>query len=290
MSSKARIVIVEDDNDISTMLSIYLGAQGYEVDVSPRGDDGVTLCQKVMPDLILLDIMLPGMDGYQVCRELRKSTRTKYIPIIFLTQRSERSDKIAGLELGADDYITKPFDIEELRLRVSTALRAHQRLNMNSPITNLPGGRLIEDELRELITKDGWAYLQIKIDNFEVFTDKYGHLVRDEALRFMAMLLNEVVYEFGTPNDLIGHLGDESFALITHARDITNLTDPLKHRFKEKVLALYDFSDREQEGVFMPDGSIKPFMKLKIGGVSGEVRFSDIYEIVASASERMGEF
>lgn len=289
MSSKARIVIVEDDTDISTMLNIYLSAQGYEVKVSPRGDDGVTLCQKVIPDLILLDIMLPGMDGYQVCRELRKSTRTKYIPIIFLTQRSERSDKIAGLELGADDYITKPFDIEELKLRVVTALRAHQRLNMNSPVTNLPGGRLIEDELRQLITKNGWTYLQIKIENFTPFTDKYGHLVRDEALKFMAMLLNEVVTEFGTPDDLIGHLGDESFALITHANDTTNLTEPLRYRFNEKVQALYDFSDREQEGVIMPDGSIKPFMKLKIGGVSSEVRFSDIYEIVSSAGERMGK-
>lgn len=289
MFSKAHIVIVEDDNDISTMLSIYLAAQGYEVKVAARGDDGVELCRKVIPDLILLDIMLPGLDGYEVCRVLRQSTRTKYIPIIFLTQRSERSDRIAGLELGADDYITKPFDIEELKLRIVTALRAHHRLNMTSPVTKLPGGRLIEDELRELITKDGWTYLQIKIENFGDFADKYGYLVRDEALKFLAMLLKEVVHEFGTPDDLAGHLGDESFALITHAGDITNLTEPLKHRFNEKALALYDFSDREQEGVLMPDGSIKPFMKLKIGGVSSETRFSDIYEIVSSASERMGK-
>src|SRR5688572_12361384 len=106
--SKGRILVVEDDFDISNMLRIYFTGQGFEVTVAPRGGDALAITRQSLPHLIVLDIMLPDMDGYAVCKELRTTTRTSHIPIIFLTQRDERSDKIAGLELGADDYITKP--------------------------------------------------------------------------------------------------------------------------------------------------------------------------------------
>jgi DNA-binding response OmpR family regulator len=112
--SKGRILVVEDDPDISQMLRLYFDSQGYEALTVMRGKDALDVCRKKQPNVVVLDIMLPDMDGYDVCRELRGSLRTSHIPIIFLTQKDERSDKIAGLELGADDYITKPFDIEEL--------------------------------------------------------------------------------------------------------------------------------------------------------------------------------
>ncbi len=110
---KARILVVEDDVDISNMLNIYFTAQGYEVDVAGRGNLALELTRQNLPHLIVLDIMLPDIDGYEVCRQLRLSTRTSHIPVIFLTQKDERSDKLQGLELGADDYITKPFDVED---------------------------------------------------------------------------------------------------------------------------------------------------------------------------------
>ncbi|NUM45984.1 MAG: response regulator [Anaerolineales bacterium] len=113
---KARILIVEDDIDISNMLRIYFGGQGYDVDAALSGSEAREKTRQGLPHLIVLDIMLPGMNGYDVCRTLRTQTRTSHIPIIFLTQKDERSDKLQGLELGADDYITKPFDIEELKL------------------------------------------------------------------------------------------------------------------------------------------------------------------------------
>src|SRR5262249_34970770 len=106
--SKGRILVVEDDFDISNMLRIYFTGQGFEVSVARRGNDALSMTRQSLPHLIVLDIMLPDMDGYAVCKQLRTTTRTSHIPIIFLTQKDERSDKIAGLELGADDYITKP--------------------------------------------------------------------------------------------------------------------------------------------------------------------------------------
>ena len=121
--SNGRILVVEDDVDISNMLRIYFDSQGYEVWVAARGQEALDTCRRKLPNIIVLDIMLPDIDGYEVCRRLRGNLRTSHIPILFLTQRDERSDKIAGLELGADDYITKPFDIEELKWRVQNALR-----------------------------------------------------------------------------------------------------------------------------------------------------------------------
>ena len=119
---KARLLIVEDDIDISTMLRIYFSSQGYDVDVAGRGSEALEKTRHVMPHLIILDIMLPDIDGYGVCRTLRMNTRTSHIPVIFLTQKDERSDKLQGLELGADNYITKPFDPDDLLKKIRAAV------------------------------------------------------------------------------------------------------------------------------------------------------------------------
>ncbi|MCK5315396.1 MAG: response regulator, partial [Anaerolineales bacterium] len=107
---KARLLVVEDDFDIANMLRIYFTGQQYDVDIAPRGSDALEKTRQNLPHLIILDIMLPDIDGFEVCRILRTNSRTSHVPIIFLTQKDERSDKLQGLELGADDYITKPFD------------------------------------------------------------------------------------------------------------------------------------------------------------------------------------
>ena len=171
--SSGRILVVEDDFDISNMLRIYFTGQGYHVEVAARGEDALAMCRRKLPDLIVLDIMLPDTDGYAVCRELRTTTRTSHIPVIFLTQKDERSDKIAGLELGADDYITKPFDIEELKLRVRSAIRAHQRLNMTDPRTGLPSGRLIEEQLRQLMRRNDWSFILLSLIHISEPTRPY---------------------------------------------------------------------------------------------------------------------
>jgi DNA-binding response OmpR family regulator len=212
---KARLLIVEDDPDIANMLKIYFTSLDYEVEIAPRGKDALEKTRQGMPHLIILDIMLPDIDGYEVCRTLRMNTRTSHIPVIFLTQKDERSDKLQGLELGADDYITKPFDIEELKLRVQGAIRRAERESLTDPRSGLPAGRLIEDQLRQIIREKGWALLDIRINHFEAFRDVYGFVAGDDVLRFTAMLLSEVVDELGTPDDFIGHAGGDNFIIIT---------------------------------------------------------------------------
>ena len=196
---KARLLVVEDDIDIGNMLKIYFSGMDFDVDVAVRGSDALEKTKQVLPHLIVLDIMLPDIDGYEVCRNLRTSMRTSHIPVIFLTQKDERSDKLQGLELGADDYITKPFDIEELKLRVQGAIRRSERESLTDPRSGLPAGRLIEEQLRRIIREKGWALLDAGINNFDSFKDVYGFVAGDDVLRFSAMMIGEVVDEAWKP-------------------------------------------------------------------------------------------
>ena len=283
--SDGRILIVEDDFDISNMLRIFFTGQGYNVEVAARGNDALEMCRQQVPDLVVLDIMLPDMDGYAVCKSMRTTTRTSHIPIIFLTQKDERSDKIAGLELGADDYITKPFDIEELKLRVGTAIRNHQRLNMTNPTSGLPSSRLIEDQLRSLMRMQDWTLLLVGIDHGKAFNDVYGFIAGAEVIRNTTLILNAVVDEYGTLDDFIGHASDDSFVLVTMGKDMKGLTEALRNRFKESILNHYNFMDREQGFIELPGGEQVPLMSLSIGMVSSEQRFADIREITETAAE-----
>ncbi len=283
--SDGRILIVEDDFDISNMLRIFFTGQGYNVEVAVRGNDALEMCRRHVPDLVVLDIMLPDMDGYAVCKSMRTTTRTSHIPIIFLTQKDERSDKIAGLELGADDYITKPFDIEELKLRVGTAIRNHQRLNMTNPISGLPSSRLIEDQLRSLMRMQNWTLLLIGIDNSKAFNDVYGFIAGAEVIRNTTLVLNAVIDEYGTLDDFVGHASDDSFVLVTMAADIKGMIEALRVRFHDNIVNHYNFMDREQGFIELPDGERVPLMRLSVGMVSSEQRFADIREITETAAE-----
>lgn len=290
--SKGRILVVEDDFDISNMLRIYFSGQQYDVQVAPRGGDALQMTRKQLPELIILDIMLPDMNGYDVCRELRTTTRTSHIPIIFLTQKDERSDKIAGLELGADDYITKPFDIEELKLRVKNAIDSARRTSQTDPKSGLPTGRLIEDHLRSLMHGNKqWSYVDMKINHFDPFKEVYGFVAGDEVMRFMALMMGETIDDLGTPEDFLGHPGGDNFVIITHSQDVDSLKTRLVERFNEEVKQHYSFIDRERGYILVPDSSgggerQEPLMTLSVGAVSTTThQVSDIREITELAAE-----
>lgn len=288
--SEGRILVVEDDFDISNMLQLYFKSQGYEVYVAPRGGDALELTRQKMPNVIVLDIMLPDIDGYEVCRRLRTNLRTSHIPIIFLTQKDERSDKIHGLELGADDYITKPFDVEELRLRVRNTIKRATVESLTSPNTGLPSGRLIEDQLRQLMRKDNWGILYIGVQGLDAFNEVYGFVAGEEVLRFTGMLLNGVVEELGTPDDFVGHIGGDDFIIITRAELAQPLQQEMDKRFKANVGTHYDFRTRQQGYLLIRDSdgheTKAPLMSLQIGVLTvADGPFTDIREITEAAAE-----
>jgi diguanylate cyclase (GGDEF)-like protein len=285
-----RLLVVEDDIDIANMLKIYFTGLQFDVDVANRGMDALEKVKHVLPHLLVLDIMLPDIDGYEVCRRLRSSTRTSHIPVIFLTQKDERSDKLQGLELGADDYITKPFDIEELKLRVQGAIRRSERESLTDPRSGLPAGRLIEEQLRRIIRTTDWALIDLRMNNFEAFKDVYGFVAGDDVLRFASMVIGEVVDELGTTSDFIGHAGGDNFIIITTNEAAAGIRQRLKERFASEVQSHYNFIDRQQGFIQAPkpEGGVEKvgFMTLSAGTVSPSSHsFADIREITELAAE-----
>ncbi len=289
--SEGRILVVEDDIDISNMLKLYFKSLGYTVFAALTGEQALMLTRQKMPKVIVLDIMLPDIDGYEVCRRLRTNLRTSHIPILFLTQKDERSDKIRGLELGADDYITKPFDVEELRLRVRNTIKRAERESLTSPSTGLPSGRLIEQQLRELLRTENWGLFYIGIDGLSAFNEAYGFVAGEEVLRFTGMLLNEAVEELGTVNDFIGHIGGDDFIIVTQEDLVPSIRAEIVERFAAKGGTHYDFITRSQGYLIVHDdlgNEIQvPLMSLRVGALTAaDGPFTDIREITEVAAEK----
>jgi DNA-binding response OmpR family regulator len=151
----SRVLVVEDDPDIAGLIVHYLQRAGHEVDTVASGTAALKRVKDAAPDLVVLDLMLPGMDGLLVCQTLRNDPATAAIPIIMLTARGEESERITGLELGADDYVTKPFSPRELTARVGALLRRVQRPAGTAPAGPLTYGPLVIDVERHAVSVDG---------------------------------------------------------------------------------------------------------------------------------------
>jgi len=288
--AKARLLIVEDDADITNMLKLYFSSQNYEVDTATRGAEALAKTRQNLPNLIVLDIMLPDIDGFDVCRNLRTNIRTSHVPIIFLTQKDERGDRLQGFELGADDYITKPFDIEELKLRAHRAITRADQQSLTDPRSGLPSGRLIEDQLRRIIRRQDWSVIDIRLRHFDAFREVYGFVAADNVLRFTAFLLGEVVDELGTQDDFVGHAGGDNFILMTTEAASAKIQQRCVERFKDEVLAHYSFIDRERGYILVEtpekDEKQMPLMSLAVGGINvSDHEYADIREITELAAE-----
>ncbi len=266
--SNIRLLLIEDDPDVAELLTTYFKIVAYEVFHAADGAEGIAMARSHFPNLILLDVMLPDMTGWDITQRLRTSALTRYIPIIFLTQRHERSAKIKGLGLGADDYITKPFDMEELRLRVQAALRRATQDRLYEPRTGLPGDPLIKAELQALQDKQGWHHLGIHIERLGEFRERYGFLAADEALAQTARVIQATVKEHGTPDDFIGVTDADEFVVITFTDDLNTFRRTLQDSFAHTVRTLYNFQDAERGYMELDSGAAAavqvPLMSLNI--------------------------
>jgi DNA-binding response OmpR family regulator len=243
---KSKILIVEDDPDVAEMLTAYFRTQDYDVFAVNWGEDGVRSALQVNPDLAILDIRLPDIDGYEVARRLRTDRRTAEIPIIFLTEKRDRADRLQGLELGADDYITKPFDVQELRLRVRNALKRVSQGSLTNPVTGLPEGTLVDEKLSEVLGKDGSGLLFISLQNMGAFREAYGFVASDDVLRAVSLMIVNTMREFSRPEDFLGHLSATEFILVVPPANLVALSDKLRSRLEQSVEYFYPIKDREQ--------------------------------------------
>jgi len=245
VQKKPVILIIEDDLDVSEMLDAYFRVQGYEVIVANWGEDGVERCQAKRPNLVILDIRLPDIDGYEVATRLRENRRTSNIPIIFLTEKRSRSERLQGLELGADDYITKPFDIQELRLRVRNSLQRSAMGSISNPVTGLPEGSIVDDRLADCLEDDSWAIMLITLENLVSFREAYGFVASDDVLRAVSLMVQSAARKVGNTDDFVGHFSSSEFVVVTTSEVIAKLGEHIRSRLEQSLEYFYPLRDRE---------------------------------------------
>jgi len=285
------VLVVDDDPDVARFVEVNLRSAGYEVSVASNGEEALERALELRPDLVLLDVMMPKLDGFEVAQRLRRDSRTSSSSIIMLTAKALSSDKVLGLSSGADDYIIKPFDPVELLARVKGTLRRAREMRALSPLTGLPGNIRIQDEIRRRVGEDHpFALLYADLDHFKAYNDFYGFVRGDRAIQAMAKLSSEVVQEVGGAEGFVGHVGGDDFLMIVQPDLAEQLADKLCKRFDQQVPDLYDGIDLDRGGIEIKDrqGNVRtfPLLTLSIGiATTAQRRFSHFGEAVAVATE-----
>jgi diguanylate cyclase (GGDEF)-like protein len=272
---KPRILIAEDEVHLREILRFQLEAAGFEVTQTSDGQEAIDSALNAPPDLALLDVMMPNVDGYEVCRRLRASFRTRHVPIIMLTAKTETGDKVNGLEGGANDYVTKPWAQAELVARARNVLEWSRMQRSASPLTGLPGNLSIDEEIRmRLESGKGFAMIQVDVDFFKSFNDKYGYLRGDEAIQAVAQILVETTRDLGGDDAFVGHIGGDDFVILSSPDCAEEIGEEVILRFNEKVSSLYDEADRKRGYVEVPNRRHHierfPFMSLTMALVNTE--------------------
>lgn len=274
---KPRILIVDDDPDILDVLEITLGKEDYEILKARDGEEALRVIKSKPLDLVLLDYALPKMNGKEVCMEIKKDILLRHLPIIMVTGKGEVSDKVGGLDAGADDYIVKPFDPKEMLARIRMILRRTVRDLEANPLTRLPGNVSILNELSSrLESRTLFAVCYIDIDKFKSYNDKYGFEHGDEVIRETARILIQSVQNRGNPHDFIGHIGGDDFVIVTTPDVVDNLCKKIIADFEKKSPTFYNETDRKKGYILGLDRQGKeqkiPLLSVSIGVVTNESR------------------
>jgi DNA-binding response OmpR family regulator len=290
-----RILIADDEPAVRQLLELVLRSQGYEVLTTQNGDQLVRTAQEVIPDLVLIDLMMPHMDGYEAIRQLRNDTRTAHLPMLILTAKSTPDDVVTGFETGADDYITKPFNIPELLARIKSHLVRAARKPVLNPLTGLPGNILLTEELKYRLKSGAlFGLLYVDLDNFKAFNDTYGPARGDRVIRLVAEVVNEAVQACGATSDFIGHIGGDDFAVLTTPEVIPEVCQRIIALFDERVTALYDDDDLARGYLLGTDRQGVPrrfpIISISIGVVTNRHRTFVDYEEVSRVAAEMKQF
>ncbi|MEA3266088.1 MAG: diguanylate cyclase [Candidatus Fermentibacteria bacterium] len=216
-----KVLIIDDDVDSLAIAKFRLKKDGYILESAGDGIEGLARAREVDPDLILLDVQMPGKSGFEVCEELKSDSDLCNIPVIFLSAADDISEKVKGLDLGAVDYVTKPFDIFELRARVRAALRTKRLQDLLlqygevDSLTEIYNRRVLMERLQQewdrlLRSNAVFSFIMTDIDKFKNVNDTYGHPVGDDVLEKVAYTLKKSIRS----GDIVGRYGGEEFGII----------------------------------------------------------------------------
>jgi diguanylate cyclase (GGDEF)-like protein len=285
------VLVVDDDPDVARFVEVNLRSAGYDVTVASNGEEGLTKAVELRPDLVLLDVMMPKLDGFEVAQRLRRDPRTSSSSIIMLTAKALSSDKVLGLSSGADDYIIKPFDPVELLARVKGTLRRAREMRALSPLTGLPGNIRVQEEIRRRVSEEQpFALLYADLDHFKAYNDNYGFVRGDRAIQSLARLVTETVHEVAGPAGFVGHVGGDDFVMLVDPDQSEMVAKTLCDRFDELAPSLYDAEDTARGCIEVRDrqGNMKsfPLLTISVGVATTDNRRFDHYgEAVAVATE-----
>lgn len=243
---KLKVLVVDDDPDILDLLVATLEAE-FDIETASTANEALEKVKKFSPNLLVLDYMLPDMDGPQVCLALRKDPLFLHLPILMLTGKSEVDDKVTGLEAGADDYMVKPFNPDELIARIRMLIRRSDIHLDANPLTRLPGNVSINNELaKKLETKEIFAILYLDIDNFKALNDYYGFERGDQIIKETSHIILESVQKEGGINDFVGHIGGDDFVIISTIDNAENIAKKIISEFDKLAPKFFDEKDRSK--------------------------------------------
>jgi diguanylate cyclase (GGDEF)-like protein len=286
-----RLLVVDDDPFIARLLEIELTAAGYQVRVANEGQQALQAVADDAPDLVITDVMMPHVDGFELTRQLRQDPRTAAISIIILTARGLSADKLEGFAIGADDYIVKPFDTPELLARVRGVLRRSREGKDDASLTGLPGSVRVQEEIEQRVTKGiPFALLLADLDAFKAYNDHYGFARGDDVIQDVARMMDEVVHELSADDGFAGHLAGDDFAAVVAPEVAALVADRIVERFDALVPGLYDEEDRERGWIEVLNRRGEPQrfgpLTISIGVASTQRRAFEHYgEVLAAASE-----
>ena len=285
------MLVVEDDAALARLLQVELTASGFTVRLASDGQEGLAEALEDPPDLVLADVMMPNMTGFELARRLREDPRTEDVSIIMVTARGMKADKLEGLTAGADDYVVKPFDNEELVARVRGVLRRAKYMRSQSPLTGLPGNLRIEDEIQARVDAgEPFAVMYVDIDNFKSFSDRYGFVRGDDALRATGRLVRDAARDVAGSAAFVGHIGGDDFVVLVDPGLADAAAAEIIRRFDALSPTLYDDPDAAVGFLEGEDrkGNVQrfPLLSVSIGIASTALRrFEHRAEAVALATE-----
>ncbi|MEA2433113.1 MAG: hypothetical protein QOG54_570 [Actinomycetota bacterium] len=277
MTPRDTILVADDDLNFLDVVSMHLEAEGFEVVTAADGDEALRTAFDVLPALVLLDMVMPRIDGYDVCTRLSNDLRTEHIPVIAITGVDFPAAKVTSLERCIDDFIAKPIGLADLSTRVRLALTRARTTRAVSPLTQLPGNIRIQEELvRRLGESESIGLLHIDIDNFKPFNDNYGFLRGDEAIKLLAKISREAVERYGGSDGFLGHIGGDDLAAIVRADLAAAVGNHITDRWDAAAETLYDPEDVSRGMIEILDrrGQLRSFpqMTVSIGVASNEIR------------------
>lgn len=248
MSVKRELVLVaDDDEDIVRFVEVNLRLEGFDVVTAGDGEQALQGAYDLMPDLMLLDVMMPKVDGFEVCQRLRADPRTKNMSVIMLTAKSLSADKVVGLTAGADDYMIKPFDPVELVARVKSALRRSREMRAINPLTQLPGNVQIQEEVAERVAGGApFALMYIDLNDFKAYNDFYGFARGDEVIKLLAKCAGGAVQEAAGSEAFLGHIGGDDFVAIVDPEKAESAAQKVIDCWDRSIPALYDDGDAKR--------------------------------------------